>query len=976
MAGRVAGTGGSLVQSSAIASPGFVGRSRELDTFRQTLGRPPALILVEGEAGIGKSRLLREALSGAPGPYVVAACPPFREPYTLGPVVDAVRQATDDVAQLGLSALAGALRPLFPEWGAGLPPMPEPAEDATAARHRLFRALAELLMRLETSVLVLEDVHWADEATLEFVLYLVSQPSPLSLVLTYRPEDVPENSLLLRLSSRIATGWTQQRFTLDTLDVADTAELVSSMVGGEHVSDEFASFLHDRAGGVPLVIEELVQLLHDRADLFHRGGGWVRRHLEDIDVPPTVRDAVLERAGQLDDDARTILKAAAVVSGPVDESTLAAVTGLPSERWTAAFTATLGSRLLQDDDSGLVSFRHMLACRAVYEATPARERRGLHLLAGRALEGVSPQPANQLARHYREAGQTEQWRRYAEAAADLALASGDEAAAVVLLHDLVANAELSATEVVRLTAKIPFGAFAGDNRFRELLSALRAVLDRPGQARAVRAELRIVIGRVLMLMEEHEAGRAEIEQAIPDLHHVPAVAARAMTLLGWPRETSWPAARHLRWLRRAAAAVTTSLPRADRQNLAVERVTAMLMLGAEEGWAEVAKLLADGGMDEHESLTILHLNIGDQAVLWGRYDEARRCLDRALELADKHRYTRCRSLVSVTMASLDWFTGAWTGLAERVDGLAADQDLQPVSRLEAVLVRGLLNSVMGDPATAREDLATVLRETRRRGAVSNSMIPAAALARLALLDGQVETALAVTDEPIEVVARKQIWIWAADLAPTRIQALVNAGRFDEAARTVDAFARGLRRRHAPAPEAALIVCRAMLAEGLGEHARAAALFGRTSTAWQALPRPYEALLTQQRQALCLLAIGDNTALPSLSDAFQGLTDLGASHAAGAVQRILREHGVVVRRPGRGGRPSYGDQLSPRELDVVALVVDGLTNRQIAAALVLSTQTVASHLHSAMRKSQVTSRTALAVNVVERGLVAGRGGAGN
>src|SRR5690606_31648641 len=117
-------------------------------------------------------------------------CPPFRVPFTLGPLVDAIRQATDQVAGLRLSGLAGTLRPLFPEWAEGLPPAPEPLEDARASRHRLFRALVEVLDRLGVTVLVAEDAHWADEATIEFLLFVVTQPArPMSLVVTYRPED-------------------------------------------------------------------------------------------------------------------------------------------------------------------------------------------------------------------------------------------------------------------------------------------------------------------------------------------------------------------------------------------------------------------------------------------------------------------------------------------------------------------------------------------------------------------------------------------------------------------------------------------------------------------------------------------------------------------------------------------------------------------------------------------------------------------
>jgi len=137
--GRTNAEKGGTGRVSVISAPAFAGRQQELAALGQVLGGPPALVLVEGEAGIGKSRLVREFLARADDKQqhtMVAACPPFRRPCTLSPMVDAIRQATDSPGQLGLSGLAGALRPLFPEWSAGLPPAPEPAEDATAARHR------------------------------------------------------------------------------------------------------------------------------------------------------------------------------------------------------------------------------------------------------------------------------------------------------------------------------------------------------------------------------------------------------------------------------------------------------------------------------------------------------------------------------------------------------------------------------------------------------------------------------------------------------------------------------------------------------------------------------------------------------------------------------------------------------------------------------------------------------------------------
>src|SRR5262249_15119483 len=155
------------------------------------------------------------------------------------------------------------------------------------------------------------------------------QPPPLSLVLTYRPEEVAADSLLLRLSSRVPTsaGVIRARVELGGLAVRDTAELVSSMLDDEHVSTAFATFLHERTEGVTLVLEECVRLMRDRADILRRDGEWVRRTLDEITVPPTIRDAVTERAARLGADAQRVLLAAAVLGDPADERTLGTVSG-------------------------------------------------------------------------------------------------------------------------------------------------------------------------------------------------------------------------------------------------------------------------------------------------------------------------------------------------------------------------------------------------------------------------------------------------------------------------------------------------------------------------------------------------------------------------------------------------------------------------------------------------------------------------
>jgi len=508
-----------------------------------------------------------------------------------------------------------------------------------------------------------EDVHWADEATLEFLLFLGSQQHPRqSLVLTYRPEDVPDDSLLLRLSSRMPGGTGGLRLELRPLRVAETVQLVSSMLGGEQVSAAFAEFLHERTDGVPLAVEETVLLMHDRADLAWRNGSWVRRRLTKIMVPATIRDGVLERSRRLGADAQALLAAAAVLDGPADEATLRAVAGLPAARLGPALAEVLRCGLLVEDDRGMVSFRHLLAARAVSEAMAVSERRVLHRRAGHTLERRSPQPIAQLARHYREAGQPGKWCRYAEQTADLALATGDEATASALLLDLLTGADLPADAVVRLVKKVPL-AFTGQSRFQDLVSALRSVVDGHELGARGEAGARMLLGRVLVVMDEREAGRAEVERAIPHLADDPVEAARAMIVLGWPAGTAWPAARHRQWLQRAAE-LTASMSPDEQLNLTVGRAGALLMLGDPAGWS-VAEQIPDEARSPRERQHVVkaHLNIANMAMWWGHYDEARRRLAKGLELAEAHEYWRFRDLILVNQLHLDWLAGEWDGLA-------------------------------------------------------------------------------------------------------------------------------------------------------------------------------------------------------------------------------------------------------------------------------------------------------------------------
>ena len=956
-----------------ISRARFVGREAELAALLRVFDTSPTIVLVEGEAGVGKSRLVREALAARQhsAPRVVeATCPPYRQPLSLGPIVDGFRTSTAGVAGLALSPLAGALRPLFPEWAADLPPAPEPLGDATGARHRLFRALGELATALEVAVLVVEDVHWADETTLEFLLFLASsrQYDGLTLVTTYRPEDVPPDSLVLRLSSRRHGDIRPLRLPVTGLNRAEIGTLVSSMLDGKAVSDEFAGFLHERTEGVPFAVEELVRLMYARADLTRRDGSWVRRHLDEIDVPPSVRDAVLERLVRLDGDVQDVLKAAAVVSDPADEATLSAVAGLSEQVMGQALGVALAAGWLRTDERAHLQFAHALSSRAVYDAVAVPQRRAMHQRAARVLEGHRPTPLVRLARHFREAGETAKWCEYAEQAADQAVELGDRMTATALLNSLVRAPDLPPSATARLARKLAGAALLRhedvDQLHAQVVETLRSILDSghltPKEAAAVRG----LRGRLLAQMGEYEAADREMELALPELDLEPAEAARAMTLLGCARGDPKPVGHYLAWMRQAAEVTRLVTETHLRISLVADRAAGLLLLGESTGW-EVAAELPEHSDDLEESrrITAARGNLGYCAVLWGRYAEADRLLSLALAqvASADHRtlvHLRCNK------AKLDWCMGRWDQLTH-VRLWAADQDPQVRTEFEWHLLDGLLDAATGSTGRAVEKLQLVVDGARRSTFAELPMTAAAAIARLRLDEGDVDAALRVTDRSMEMLVRSGIWIWATDLSRARVEALVRSERFEEGVELVAAFERGLAGRAAPAPGAALSTCRALLAEHTGAAEEAAVEFERAADAWDALPRPYDASLDRARAAALLLRIGRVSAgLDRLSNAYQALRQLGARRDADRVAHALREHGVEVSRPWRGGRRGYGDALSPRESEVVRLVVDGLSNREIGGRLFLSPKTVSRHLNSAMRKLRVGSRAALGRRVAE------------
>jgi predicted ATPase len=291
----------------------------------------------------------------------------------------------------------------------------------------VFRGLLELLTALSAAqrvVIVLEDLHWADVQTREFIAYWLSGPAPrVALVITYRSEDA--GAEVSALTARVPRSIGHEHVTLAPLDASGTGALTAAILGVEAVSAEFASYLWERTGGLPLAVEEVLALVRARGLLVHHGGTWARKALDELDVPRGIRDPALQRFARLPAAARRAAEAAAVLRVPSPLAVLLDTAGRldgPGGA-TAAIEQGINSGLLVEQ-ADLIGFRHVLAAEAVYENLSGPRRHVLHRRAAGALRRTSPAPLGRIAYHLKHAADPDAWVDAAEAAADQAIALG------------------------------------------------------------------------------------------------------------------------------------------------------------------------------------------------------------------------------------------------------------------------------------------------------------------------------------------------------------------------------------------------------------------------------------------------------------------------------------------------------------------------------------------------------------------------
>jgi len=412
----------------------LVGRERELAEaeahWRRAASGEGQVLLVSGEPGVGKTRLVRELAAQAQvmgARLLTAEC--YAEggaPY--GPVAQIIREALG-AASDGLSGLPEyvladliTLVPALRVRYAHVPPNPE--LEPEAQQERLYESLVSLITALQASApafLFLDDAHWADSGTLFLLRHLARRTRKLRLliVLTYREVELDEaralNDVLLDLNrERLAT-----RLKLSRLSRDQTRDLLAAMFA-EEITPEFLDGIYRETEGNPFFIEEVCKALIEEGKLYREGGRWRRPNMEEINVPQSVRLAIQARVSKLPPVAQDVLRLAAVLGREFDFETLLRASELDEEALIEALENAGRAQLLSESHRGgrvAFAFAHALMPATLRESVSGLRRQRLHRRVAAAIESLRPDDFEALAHHFAAAGEPHKAVEYSRHAA-------------------------------------------------------------------------------------------------------------------------------------------------------------------------------------------------------------------------------------------------------------------------------------------------------------------------------------------------------------------------------------------------------------------------------------------------------------------------------------------------------------------------------------------------------------------------------
>jgi DNA-binding CsgD family transcriptional regulator len=965
---------------------GRVGELAELElALAEAADRRPGLVLLGGESGVGKSRLVSEFEQRV----LQSDCLVLRG--------EAVEQGE---GELPYAPLFGAFRPLIRErhraltalspGGStqlaallpGLGDVPEPAYRRDGSGQlRLFEALLELLDLLSEEramTLILEDMHWADRSTRTFVEFLARslRQERILLLLTYRTDELHRRHPLRPLLSELDRLDRARRIDLSPFDRGELTEALADILG-DNPNPELVERLFARSEGNPLYTEELLA-----AGLDGRGA-----------APQSLRDAFMLRIERLPEDAQRAARAIAA-GRRLDEPVIAQLTGIEHEALHVALRDAVAEQVLVAGEDGRLGFRHALLREAVYDDLLPGERAELHLALARAFEAEAatgenrqPELAATIAHHYAMAGDQPAALRATVRAALAARAvhaygeAADLAERALQLWPRVPDTahvvDLDHVDLLRLAAAAH--GVAGDrSRAEVLLESALSELDPDADPRRYAT----VLARLARVRWSLNRGIEGVETAQRALALLPAEepSTERASLLSWLART-----RHLRGRFRDALvdgeqALAATVAAGDRcsegEVLNTLGMTRIVLGEIEEGIASLRKAIEIAREDDElDDLATAYSNLADSLNLVGRTAEA---LETAREglAATPSRVTRSHDWMMLTVSELSFEIGDWKA--------ARDELASPASKMAGVVLifRQLREAELalgiGDDELAANDLREV------EPLVASSSEPqwigtfGALLGELRRRSRDLESAREAVMKAldrIELCTDDVMRIARVSAVGARVEADIaeRARDLREKGQERDAIARArihLQRLRAAAQEGGPVE-KAWLATGAGDLARARGrndpkLWSKAAAEWDSLSRPFQAAIACWRAAEAYVETGDRAAAAERArDALRVARGLGSRWLSDEVT-ALAERARLETADGAASpsaRESSSDNghedpfgLTPRERQVLALLAEGATNRQIGAALFMAEKTASVHVSRILSKLGVRSRT--------------------
>ncbi|MGK2876993.1 MAG: helix-turn-helix transcriptional regulator [Solirubrobacterales bacterium] len=924
-----------------------------------------SLVLLSGEAGIGKTRLVEDVLDEADLRLLRAAATPAGSPY--GPITAALRAFLREVPG-GLDncgMLTDQLAVLLPELGpAG--EVGDPETLVEAIRCALVAVAAE-----QPTALLLDDLQWSDEATLEALVRLAPTLADMRLLIVaaYRNDELLRSHPLRRLRTDLNRERLLMEIALNPLNARESEALVAELLEVP-ASPRLMTTLSDRSGGNPFFLAELALALDDTDRLIAGPEGLQLSLDSSMPLPSTVRDAVLVRTSQLPAVARESAEVAAVIGNHFD-------IGMVAELGAGDGIADLlAAGLLAEEEDGWAAFRHPLERDAIYEDVPWLRRSELHRRIAELLE-VGDADRSEVAAHWLAARDTSRALDALLAAIaqrDRVHAHRDATRLGTQALELWPEGERAEERITTLEAHAVHAELAGD-----LTEAARA------QREVVAARRSAGAGRALADAERRIAGIYALQGDRPRALAARRVAAEAYAANSLPGEAAGERLVIAGYLQAAGehteAASVAATARAE--GMRADRVELRARAMGVEGIATVKGGAFDEGIEmirEGLSLALkyeltsetaeLYQRLGSAFEIAGDYQGAAVALDTAIGFCETGGEAALEYVCLSCMAYVLRELGDWTEVDLLCERLITP-DAPAHDTLVADGVLGATEAWRGRPRAALELLTRCHDSATKMNVVSMQCDSAAALAWHFAQEGDVDHAYEYCRMLLDRWERSEdhhyaVWglRWAAGW-------LAANGHVVTARECADALSSIVASAGNPDALAALACALGETALADGDTATAVQHLDRACDLYAGLHIPFELASVQLRSGVVLAAAGErDRAIERLVEAYSSAGVLGATTVAAAAANELTSLDASLDEH-LGSRAAdelerYG--LSRREHEVVRLVAEGLTNKEIATRLILSTRTIDAHLRSILTKLDCRTRTEAASRAAESGLL--------